>query len=270
MKKLLFAIVFLAGAACGYVGYGLCNGKPAEKPADDGTAAVSKKKNSSRLEELERELAKARGEIARLKKANEDAEKAVASALDNKPKPEQTFEFPTNIDLNAELKKNLDEEQFTAATNAIAGFRARLAARAKGRIDFLSAVDTSKMSASDRENHEKYLDIMKRREELMGKNKGGLPDMDTIQQMMEIQMQMGPAAKKERAVLVGEVARELGYQGDEAEVVQDTISSIYDCTSGGGLMGGIEEAIETMGPAMGGPGMGGPGGPFGGPAPAQP
>ena len=76
---------------------------------------------------------------------------------------------------------------------------------------------------------------MKKREELMSKNKGGFPDMETIQKMMEIQMQMGPAAKKERSALVNEVARELGYQGDDAVVVQDTINSIYDCTSGGGI-----------------------------------
>lgn len=262
MKKLLFAIVFLAGAACGFFAATLHS----EKPAAKANVAVdaSKKKTSSRVEELERELAKARGEVARLTKLNEDAEKAVAKALEDRPPMPQGPNFPTNIDFNAELRKNLDEEQFTAATNAIAGFRARLAARAKGRIDFLSSVDVSKMSAGDRENHEKYLDLMKRREELMAKSKGGLPDMETMQQMMEIQMQMGPAAKKERAVLVGEVARELGYQGEDAAVVQDTIGSIYDCTSGGGLMGGIEEAIETMGPAMGGPG-----GPFGGPAPAK-
>jgi len=262
MKKLLFVIVFLAGAACGFFGYGLYSGKSAEKPASDATAATSKKKNSSRVEELERELAKARGEVARLQKLNEDAEKAVAKALDNKPQRPQEFEFPTNIDFNAELKKNLNEEQFTAATNAIAGFRARLAARAKGRIDFLSSVDVSRMSAADRENHEKYLELMKQREELMGKNKGGLPDMETMQKMMEIQMQMGPAAKKERAVLVGEVTRELGYQGDDAEVVNETFNSIYDCTSGGGLVGSLEDAMEAMGPMMG------PGSPFGAPAPA--
>ena len=264
MKKLVFAIVFVAGAACGFFGHSLYSGNSAAKPANEGTTAVSKKKNSSRVEELERELAKARGEIARLTKLNEAAEKAVAQALDDKPQGPRPADFPTNIDFNAEMKKNLSEEQFTAATNAIAGFRARLAARAKGRIDFLSSVDVSRMSAADRENHEKYLALMKQREELMGKNKNGFPDMDTIQKMMEIQMQMGPAAKKERSVLVNEVARELGYQGEDAEVVHDTISSIYDCTSGGGLMGNLEDAMEALGPAMGpggmGPGMGGPAG----------
>ena len=260
MKKLVFVAVFIGGAACGFLASSLYSGKQPEKPAET-TTAVAKKKNSSRVDELERELAKARGEIARLTKLNEDAEKAVAQALENKPERQQPFNFPTNIDINAEMKKNMSEEQFTAATNAIAGLRSRLAARAKGRIDFLSSVDVSKMSAADRANHKKYLDLMRRREELMGKNKGGFPDMQTMQEMMAIQMQMGPVAKQERSVLVGEVARELGYQGEEAEVVQDTISSIYDCTSGAGLMGNLEEAMEAMGP------MGGPGGPMGMPPP---
>jgi len=58
---------------------------------------------------------------------------------------------------------------------------------------------------------------------------------------------MGPLAKKERSMLVNEMAHDLGYQGDDAEVVRDTINNIYDCTSGGGLMGNLEDAMEVMG-----------------------
>ena len=261
MKKTLLVVLFVLGAACGFL-LGASTSNKAPKAEAETTPAVTKKNKSSRVEELERQLAEARAENARLRKANEEAEQAVAKAKEGAPQRPQEFNFPTNIDFNAEMRKNMTEEQYTETTNAIAGFRARLAARAKGRMDFLSAVDTSKMSAADRENHEKYLDLMRQREELMGNNKNGIPDMSTIQKMMEIQMQMGPVAKKERATLVNEVTRELGYQGDDAAVVSDTISSIYDCTSGGGLMGNLEDAIEAMGPM--------PGGPMGGPMPGGP
>ena len=250
MKKLAFALVFVAGAAIGFVASGLNSGKQAQAPAAEEAVEAEKKDGASRIEELERELAAARAEIAHLGKLNEEAEKAVAQALEEKPpqlpRP-PAFEFGTNVDINAEMKKNLSEDQFDAVTNAIAGFRAKLAARAKGRIDFLSSIDVSKLSAGDRENHNKYVDLLKRREELMGKNKGGFPDFDTIRQMTEIQMQMGPLAKKERSMLVNEMAHDLGYQGDDAEVVRDTINNIYDCTSGGGLMGNLEDAMEVMG-----------------------
>ena len=257
MKKLLLVVLFVLGAACGYLLGAVVSSNKTPKAEPETTQVASKKGRSSRVEELERQLAEARAELARLRKASEDAAKAVAKTDDAAP---QQFEFPTNIDFNAEMKKNMSEDQYTAATNAIAGFRARLAARAKGRMDFLSAVDTSRMSAADRENHEKYLDLMRQREALMETNKNGIPDMGTIQKMMEIQMQMGPVAKKERAALVNEVTLELGYQGDDAAVVGDTINSIYDCTSGGGLMGNLEDAMEALGPMGGMPGGPMPGG----------
>lgn len=72
------------------------------------------------------------------------------------PKPPD-FAFNENTDLNEEMKKRMSDDQFVAATNAIADLRARLTAKAKGRMDFLSSVDASKMSAADREKHEKYL-----------------------------------------------------------------------------------------------------------------
>ena len=260
MKQLVFAIVFLAGAALGFVSSSLMNGKQAKAP-EDNTPKVTENQDDSRIKDLESQLAIARAEIKRLGKLTEDAEAAAKKAQDDAPKPPD-FAFNENTDLNEEMKKRMSDDQFVAATNAIADLRARLTAKAKGRMDFISSVDASKMSAADREKHEKYLGLLKQRTELMSKMKGGFPDMESMQKMMELQVQMGPAAKEERAVLVNEVVRELGYVGDDAEVVNETITSIYDSTSGGGLMGNIEEALEAMGPnAMQGmPGMPGPGG----------
>ena len=256
MKQLVFAIVFVAGAALGFVSSSLLNGKQAKAP-EENAPKVTKSQDDTRIKDLESQLAIARAEIKRLGKLKEDAEKA----RENAPKPPD-FAFNENADLNEEMKKRMSDDQFVAATNAIADLRARLTAKAKGRMDFISSVDASKMSAADREKHEKYLGLLKQRTELMSKMKGGFPDMESMQKMMELQVQMGPAAKEERAVLVNEVVRELGYVGDDAEVVNEAITSIYDSTSGGGLMGNLEEALEAMGPnAMQGmPGMPGPGG----------
>ena len=247
-SSVAFVLLFLTGAACGFAAATIYKSQPAEAKSED-TPAAPKNRDSARIDELEGQLAKARGELARLRKLNDDAEKAVKQALDETPDEKVEISFATtNVDFNAEMKKNMTDDQYSAATNAIASFRAKLAARAKGRIDFLSAVDSSRMSAEDRESHERFIDLMKQREELMPKDKGGLPDMNTIQQMMALQMEMAPLAKKERSILVNEVARDLGYQGDDAGVFNDTINNIYDCTHSGGLLGNLEDAMEVMGP----------------------
>ena len=80
--------------------------------------------------------------------------------------------------------------------------------------------------------------------------KGGFPDVTSIQEMVQLEMEMAPVAKKARSALIGQVARELGYQGDDVEVVRDTVNMIYDCTSGGG-MGGLGDIMESAGGAPG-------------------
>ena len=78
--------------------------------------------------------------------------------------------------------------------------------------------------------------------------KGGIPDASTIQKLVELEMEMAPVAKKARSALVRQVARDLGYRGDDMEVIHDTINSIFDCTSSGGLggLGDIMEGAEGM------------------------
>ena len=76
-------------------------------------------------------------------------------------------------------------------------------------------------------------------------------DQRLARDMVELEVEMAPVAKKARSALVGQVARELGYQGDDVEVVRDTVNTIFDCTSGGG-MGGLGDIMESAGgsPAM--------------------
>ena len=75
--------------------------------------------------------------------------------------------------------------------------------------------------------------------------KGGIHDQQTLQEMIEVEMQMMPLAKAERDALARELARELGYAGEGIDEVQDAVGNIFDCTSGGGF-GGIMDASEEM------------------------
>ena len=159
-----------------------------------------------------------------------------------------------NIDILDSLKNQLSNEEFSHVTNAMTQLRARLAEKAKGRMEYLASINTDGMSDDERANHAKFLKLMERREAIAAKMKGGLPDMTSIQEMVQLEMEMAPVAKKARSALIGQVARELGYQGDDVEVVRDTVNMIYDCTSGGG-MGGLGDIMDSAGGAPGTPGM---------------
>ncbi len=206
-------------------------------------------------------LAKAQKRIAELERSLAAAKRAAVALKD--AKPAESAPAPTNAaerviavegdgkDVLDALKGQLSHEEFSQVTNAMTQMRARLAEKAKGRMEFLSSINLDGMSADERKNHAKFLELMERREAAAAKMKGGLPDAATIQKLVELEMEMAPVAKKARSALVRQVARELGYQGDDVEVVRDTIDTIFDCTSSGGL-GGLGDVLEG---AEGMPGM---------------
>ena len=141
----------------------------------------------------------------------------------------------TNADIVAELKKQLPEAEFTAATNALAGLKTKLAERAKGRREYLASLDVSGLSAKERETHSRFMELFDRREKAMAKMKGLIPDEKTIGELMEIEMQMQPLAREERKALLGALTKALGYSGEDGAVVADSIEGIFDCTGSGGL-----------------------------------
>ena len=208
-----------------------------------------------------RKLTKALKRIAGLERDRNAAERAAKAAM---PVPGTTNvtervialngKDGENIDILDSLKNQLSNEEFSHVTNAMTQLRARLAEKAKGRMDYLASINTDGMSDDERANHAKFLKLMERREAIAAKMKGGFPDVTSIQEMVQLEMEMAPVAKKARSALIGQVARELGYQGDDVEVVRDTVNMIYDCTSGGG-MGGLGDIMESAGGAPGTPGM---------------
>ena len=201
-----------------------------------------------------KKLAKALKQIAGLKRDLDEAGRAAKAV----PMPGTTNVAERVITLNGKdggdildsLKNQLSHEDFSQVTNAMTQLRARLAEKAKGRMEYLASINTDGMSDDERKNHARFLELMERREAIAAKMKGGLPDMSSIQKMVELEMEMAPVAKKARSALVGQVARELGYQGEDVEVVRDTVNMIFDCTNGGG-MAGLSDIMESAGGAPG-------------------
>ena len=148
-------------------------------------------------------------------------------------------------DVLESLRKNLSEDEFKAATNALSAIRAKLADKARSKIDFLRSIDVSHMSEADRKNHETFITLAEKREAAMAKMKGGIPDPATLQEVVLVGMQMTPVAKKERSALVREVARELGYAGDDVDVVHDAMLNIYDATAPEGLDAFVNAANDA-------------------------
>lgn len=262
MKNVVLVIVLAAcaavgGFAVGRMGVGGAS-KPAAEEREEPSVEVRRKgskedsaelsKARKRIAELERMLAGEREKAKCLESASRREEDAVADAINAKTAQGgscegTTVSVGTNADIVAELKRQLPEEAFVAATNALSGLRAKLAERAKGRMEYLASVDVSQMGKADRENHAKFLKLLKRREATMAKMKGGIPDAKTLEEMVTLDMEMRPVAKAERSALVREIARELGYAGEDADVLHDTLEAVFDCTSSSGL-GGIMEAAD--------------------------
>ncbi len=252
MKMLLVALAGIAVGLAGGFAIGMAfgpNPPPAEVPAAktvENDDAARLEKAEKRIAELERSLAAAKLAAAAAKKEDEKMATA-AQAKTDAPERVVTVEG-TDTDVLDALKSKLSHDEFSQITNAMTQMRARLAEKAKGRMEYLASLDTGGMSAAERKNHAKFLELMERREATAAKMKGGIPDASTIQKLVELEMEMAPVAKKARSALVRQVARDLGYRGDDMEVIHDTISSIFDCTSSGGLggLGDIMEGAEGM------------------------
>ena len=259
MKNALWIALVAAGAAGGFLA-GVAMRKPAPPPPAEEKPAAEKKsvvKDDSRLLEankriaqLEKDLAAARRDSAKFEKDLAAAKLAAEEKLkENGSK--SVVKIGKDGDIMGELKNKLPNDQFTQVTNAFSQLRSKFEQIRKGRQEYLASVDVSGMSARERDNHKRYMELLAKREAISAKMKGGIPDMGAIQEMVQLGIEMVPAAKEERSTLVRQVARELGYTGDDVEVIHDTMKSIYDCTSGGGL-GGLGDISEAMGGLGGG------------------
>ncbi len=191
-------------------------------------------KARKRIVALEAELAEAKSDVLRWKKLSARAE--------------ETASVTTNVDVVAEMKRQLPEEAFVAATNALSRMKVANAERAKGRRDYLASLDVSGLSAKEQENHRRFMELFDRREKVRSKMKGLLPDQKTLGELVEIEMQMQPLAKEERKALLGAVARELGYTGENGATVTETLEGIFDCTGSGGAggLGGLMDGAEIQ------------------------
>lgn len=245
-------ISLLVGAALGY-----CLGpasSPAPAPEPEKKAEPEQVKQPeyrgeradralrARIKELEGMLAKQGVEVEKMKE--EETERRERPRFD--PRAEM------------ERLKTEDPARYAQITNGMAQFRQRRLERAQSKIDFLSSVDTSNMSPGARKTHEDLQDMIARREEIESKMHG-IMDMSEddrralFGEMRETDERIRELNRLERENLLVQTAETLGFVGEDAKEIAETVKGIYEATDSGWGWGG---------PGGGGRrgGRGGPGG----------
>ena len=232
--QMFIAAALLAGVAIGY----FVKDEPiaAEEPpvevvpkkavADKGDEA-SVKALRRRISELEKLLAEKDG------KSEIAISNAVAEAVKIHP-PVSMRGNPREWMDN--LRKN-DPERYTQMTNRFANWRRSRAAEARNKIDFLSSIDTSHMSAGARKTHDALQELIASREEIEAQLQN--PDLSDeergklMHQLRESHGELQRLNGEERKNLIDETARSLGFEGEDAKEISATIREIIETTDSG-------------------------------------
>lgn len=162
-----------------------------------------------------------------------------------------------------ERMKKDEPERYAEMTNRWSNFRAERKAEHRTRLDMISSVDTSRMSAAAKENHERYQELMVRRDELEDRmhaafaNDGITEDQrqEMFREMGDLSRELAEASREERMNLLGEMTKSLGFEGEDVTEITETISDIIEATEQFGFRGhGPGRGGRGPGPVYGGQG----------------
>ena len=248
--QMFIAAALLAGVAIGYfvkdepivAGEPTAEIAPKKSVADKGEEA-SVRALRHRIAELEKLLAEKDG------KSEIAISNAVAEAVKNRPPEPPRGSWRERME---ELKKN-NPEEYARRTNWWAQVRRTRSEQARNKIDFLSSIDTARMSAGARNTHDALQDLIARREEIERQlQQPDLSDDERGKLMGELHSTHHELMRlngEERNNLFEETARNLGFEGEDAKEITATIQEVIRATDSGwgGHHGG------HRGPPPGGP-----------------
>lgn len=235
VKSLVMAVaLLLVGGALGYL-IAKPSGeaaRPVEKKApavkkaiDDKGEEASIKALRARVRDLEEQLAK---------RAAEPAETNALAAAVPPPGADGRHE---GFRERMERMKTEEPERYAQMTNRFAQWRQRRAEQQKARMDFLSSIDTSRMSAAARGVHESLQKFTAQREELEQQMQNeDLTDEERHAlwgQMHETNRQIMSLNGVERKNLIEETARNLGFEGQDVKEISSTMQEIIEATDSG-------------------------------------
>ena len=137
----------------------------------------------------------------------------------------------------AELERMKDEnpERYASMTNRMAQFRRRMMQRTESKLETLAAIDTTGWSKSQIATHEKYQELIARREELMDivRHDSGASSQErdaAFAELRQIGHELRETSAKERNTLLDKTFRELGHSGSDAAEIRETVKTIFQTT----------------------------------------
>lgn len=232
--QMFIAAALLVGVAIGY----FVKDEPisAEEPkveektkksvVDKGEEA-SVKALRRRIAELERALAEQGG------KSEIAISNAVAEAAKMRPSEPPRMNWRERME---EMKKN-DPERYNETTNRMAQWRRDRAEQARSKMDFLSSIDTSRMSAGAKKTHAALQALIAKREEIeAGLQREDLSDDERGQLMEELRNthhELRRLNEEERNNLFEETAKSLGFQGQDVKDITATFQDVIEATDNG-------------------------------------
>ncbi len=245
-------VVFTGGIMllCG-VGFGYFLKSSAPVVADDVTKVkVQKATNTEeamikslrrRVRELERKLA----ENERQAEKEEVVSEVAPAKIESEQKPPPNRGFGDFRNYFKDMAKN-DPARFAQMTNRMARWNRRRQETTQNRLEVLESIDTSGMTDAEKENHNNLQDALLRREELhqemqeLQKAQLNASDEESEKLHKEIREigrelhslhgQIRELENEERNTLLNQTMTALGYSGDDAKVISETIRTIYKVT----------------------------------------
>ena len=232
--QMFIAVALLVGVAIGY--FVKDEPVPAEEPRMEEKAKkpVADKGDEATVRALRRRIAELEKMLAEKDGKSEIAiSNAVAEAAQVRP-PEPT---QMNWRERMEEMRKKDPERYTQMTNRFANWRRTRAEQARDKIDFLSSIDISRMSAGAKKTHNALQDLIAKREEIEQQLQApDLSDDERGRLMGELHSTHRELVRlngEERKNLFEETARNLGFAGEDAKEFSATIQDVIEATDSG-------------------------------------
>ncbi|MBO5939965.1 MAG: hypothetical protein J6R18_02060 [Kiritimatiellae bacterium] len=144
----------------------------------------------------------------------------------------------------AELEriKTEDPARYASMTNHMAQFRNRMLQRAENKLETLASIDTTGWSKSQIATHEKYQDLIARREELMNivrhdSNASQQERDEAFKELRSLGRELHKTSSQVRNTLLDKTFSELGFNKKDSAEIRETIKTIYSTTEEWGGFG---------------------------------
>ena len=200
--------------------------KTAEPPATNHEKALR-----ARIKELELALAR-----------KHQAEKTIPvkrSDVKTEPRPRRRDRNPgARLLEDIERMQKEEPERYAAMTNRIAQADRRRTERTMGKLDFLSSIDTSRMTPEGKAVHEKLQELIAQREQLE-QRRHSLPNMEETErrsyfdELFKTDREIRELSRQERDNLLRQTTDALGFSGNAADEIIETVKEICEATENG-------------------------------------